>query len=1245
MKLTRRTILRFTQGTSDKVYEVDLVKTASENYLVNFRYGKYGANLREGCKTKSAVELAQATKIADSLLVSKINKGYCVVEGYDPISQELIGEHVKPSVDETSANNESSAATNNERDNKIIARLERFSFGHETIIDGYTLGRTIWKVGELRLQAARPMIEKILTTASVKKDPLDYYSILWTLGRIANEESLHLIDKIAKKLPENTEYMLTEVKMALASQAEQYLPVVDKAIDVVDTAEQIKSFDLIEQISVSALSPQIKDYRYKVLELHNISTEINNALEQLKIEDLIVDNKALTPQKKHLYQHLEQHIVDKLEASEAFYPTLEQSINCLLEHKKNSLIDARARKYKPDYDLYMSLIAEMDLSKVLSDDYDIQQAQAGRLDWIWGGSKAFKKALKKSPKVKNIQSLWQRVIHYSDIASDRESTYKQSEIKAAEEMVKTAGVYEDVLQAIEGLKFDDYLWSYKNEKLSNDTKSKYANDFNIIIINLISDKYHTLKEQALQPKKVLLGHFQQTALVTYWASSYDVSLRSKVLGMVRAMGVKDPFTQTFRRLYKIAEFRDDAEIIAILNYRVEATSPSPSSYWSKSKPFSKPTKEYFRRRLVRTLRHIASLRPALYPLYAREVLLQADDKDTTLSAYNKKHHLTHFPRLLALNFILHKNSILFSENSLRIWRVNRGVKKDIARPEAYPSLWDQAEQDLLAILLGCKASIVNNFAFDRLSKKEAYLKTVAQSQWLKLVQRPYENTALLALDYLQDSLDDINVIKAILAAQFDSVRKKALQALDGERLGEQRDLLVLMLLSEHDDVYEFAKSYLYTAQDHYKELSDQLLHELLSAEVSQQGHYAERIEWLLLHPLKDTASLAAITPLLAQAELAIQLLGAKLLEASSYSFDDMQDSYQRMSESEYPEIRAGAIALLAKLPTEKKIQHKALLFKALLDEHASLRQKSRAVIATIDDQDFRIACFDYVLPSFFKAEPFAGFFDDMLALVVILAPMHKEVDIDLLWRLLNAKSKLAEWSGAIILSARQANEFSVKQLALLSKNPTVSVRDWSLAAFEADLSLTKNNYSQAIRLLDNRWDDTRSRAIRFFQDNFVDDFWNSQRTIAVCDNVYADVQRFGRDLVTRFFHEGDGEEYLLKLSQHPSANVQLFVSGFLTEYASNQTELILSLQPYFKTVLSQVNRGRLIKDRIIRFLFDEANKQEAVATMVAALFSDQSVSMVIADKMQYIKTLFKLQQQFTQIQTPVVIIEPEVRAI
>src|SRR5438552_17705580 len=76
MKLIKQTVLHFREGSSDKIYEVDLCEVSQNRYVVNFRYGRRGANLKEGAKTVSAVPLAEAQKVFDELVNSKVKKGY-----------------------------------------------------------------------------------------------------------------------------------------------------------------------------------------------------------------------------------------------------------------------------------------------------------------------------------------------------------------------------------------------------------------------------------------------------------------------------------------------------------------------------------------------------------------------------------------------------------------------------------------------------------------------------------------------------------------------------------------------------------------------------------------------------------------------------------------------------------------------------------------------------------------------------------------------------------------------------------------------------------------------------------------------------------------------------------------------------------------------------------------------------------------------------------------------------------------
>ena len=75
MKLIKRTTLHYQEGTSDKVYEVDLCQI-EQAYVVNFRYGRRGTTLKEGVKTTQPVPEAEAQKVFNQLVSSKVKKGY-----------------------------------------------------------------------------------------------------------------------------------------------------------------------------------------------------------------------------------------------------------------------------------------------------------------------------------------------------------------------------------------------------------------------------------------------------------------------------------------------------------------------------------------------------------------------------------------------------------------------------------------------------------------------------------------------------------------------------------------------------------------------------------------------------------------------------------------------------------------------------------------------------------------------------------------------------------------------------------------------------------------------------------------------------------------------------------------------------------------------------------------------------------------------------------------------------------------
>lgn len=73
--------LRYTAGSSDKVYQCEVQPDGQGNFNVRFAYGRYGSTLRPGTKNSAPVDLAKATAIFNKLVKEKLSEGYQEVGG------------------------------------------------------------------------------------------------------------------------------------------------------------------------------------------------------------------------------------------------------------------------------------------------------------------------------------------------------------------------------------------------------------------------------------------------------------------------------------------------------------------------------------------------------------------------------------------------------------------------------------------------------------------------------------------------------------------------------------------------------------------------------------------------------------------------------------------------------------------------------------------------------------------------------------------------------------------------------------------------------------------------------------------------------------------------------------------------------------------------------------------------------------------------------------------------------------
>ena len=256
-----------------------------------------------------------------------------------------------------------------------------------------------------------------------------------------------------------------------------------------------------------------------------------------------------------------------------------------------------------------------------------------------------------------------------------------------------------------------------------------------------------------------------------------------------------------------------------------------------------------------------------------------------------------------------------------------------------------------------------------------------------------------------------------------------------------------------------------------------------------------------------------------------------------------------------------------------------------------------------------------------------------------MATINKETTLNLL----KAKFGTAQEIGGLILGANHQNwlsEFTTQEIVKLANHEILSVRQAARQMFLQILPRLRTNTQDmvaAVNILSAKWQDSREFAFKIFTTELSTDEFTPEVLITICDSVREEARTLGRDLLTRNFRETDGEEYLLKFSEHPSADMQLFVTNYLEKYATNNPEKLQKLEPLFISILSRVNRGSTAKKRIFTFLETEAQKSELAAKTIAEIMTRQSATIAITDKSKTLQIMLKIHKKYPHIPLPITI--------
>jgi hypothetical protein len=289
------------------------------------------------------------------------------------------------------------------------------------------------------------------------------------------------------------------------------------------------------------------------------------------------------------------------------------------------------------------------------------------------------------------------------------------------------------------------------------------------------------------------------------------------------------------------------------------------------------------------------------------------------------------------------------------------------------------------------------------------------------------------------------------------------------------------------------------------------------------------------------------------------------------------------------------------------------------------------------DSGFARGLLDLFVPSLWRKEPYEGVHEDILVLVRDVLKDHLgQEDAAHIWKLIDSEYRAAHELGHLLLEKYiDPEQVPISRVVRLGSHELLALRRFSWNYFSSNVSRIKYEREEALKLLDASWDDSREFAIRYFGERFSQEDWTPELLVSICDSTRVELQQFGREMITRFFREEDGVQYLLKLSQHPKTELQLFVTNYLERFASGNTDRIKGLDFYFHAVLSQVNKGRIAKERVFGFLHREAISRAEVAEYVIPLINRIALTIAKRDKARCIQILTDLQHRYPHLESPI----------
>nr|WP_255651147.1 WGR domain-containing protein [Cesiribacter sp. SM1] len=713
--------------------------------------------------------------------------------------------------------------------------------------------------------------------------------------------------------------------------------------------------------------------------------------------------------------------------------------------------------------------------------------------------------------------------------------------------------------------------------------------------------------------------------------------------------------------------------------------------------YSDKTRKYLQKRALRLFTRMGEAGDSSYTAFARDLLLQFTDADnkgpsqTYTYDYDPQTRRStlltiHYPpfwQYPLLNLLLYRNSQRFELPArtlkLRYRATHLPEGSPVApagtaqpgaaqpgaaqREEAFPALWDAAPQDLVVLLQANQCQPVNTFAVKAFRANPHAKDYTSPALVLDLLNKVYPESHELGLELARERYDpdnpDVELLFALLNCKLLEAQALGISWLQAARrkLLQEKENVVRLLLAKQPAVGQWTKDNL-SPNLFSTTLARGIVEDVLQqlpvlvppdAEVATANAWVSQVADLLLilfpEVLKE-ASLMQVQLLLSHPLEAMQALGVKILLRHRTRAEELPAGlFEVLLTSSYASVRALGVNLFGQLTNYILYERREVLVSFCLSVHPEVRQQVMPIVAKLVQyrSEFGRELLLLLLPLFWQKESHEGIHADLLVLFQeSLLPYFKEIPEDKVWKLIDARFRAAHLLGTQLLQQHlRLEDVPLERIAALANHELLELRQLARAYFESHVEQARYEREATLKLLDAPWDDTWLFTKQYLETYFKAEDWTPALLVSVCDHKREEVQQWGLRLINRYFQEEDGVEYMLKLSQHPNTRLQLYVTNYLKQYAAGQPRRIEALEYYFTAVLSQVNSGRVAKERVFDFLQQEALASEAVAVIVVPLISRISITIALRDKARCLQLLAEMKKRYPGLDSPVSIKEPK----